>query len=147
MYVLLLPYEHSGETIPGKTFLYATEAYYGNRLQALDLSGIWDEIWRSLESIEFFDLDKAVKYAVLLGNAPTEVKAGFFLEQHREHLLVEEHHLKLLHDMQPRQPHYLDRTKRKSVCLVSKWNHYNNKYFSLRLFHKPIKFFISPQNQ
>ena len=87
-----------------------------------DLSGSWEEIWRSLESIEFFDLDKVVEYALLLGNGTTGAKVGFFLEQHREPLMVEEIHLKALHDLQPRQPHYLDRTKRKSGRLVSEWN-------------------------
>ncbi len=87
-----------------------------------DLSGSWEEIWRSLESIEFFDLDKVVEYAILLGNATTGAKVGFFLEQHRELLMVEYRHLKLLNDMRPRQPHYLDRAKRKSGRLVSEWN-------------------------
>jgi len=87
-----------------------------------DLSGGWEEIWRSLESVEFFDLDKVVEYAFLLGNATTAAKVGFFLEQHREPLMVEEKHLKPLHDLRPRQPHYLDRDKRKSGRLVSEWN-------------------------
>jgi predicted transcriptional regulator of viral defense system len=86
------------------------------------LSGGWEEIWRSLESVEFFDLDKVVEYALLLGNATTAAKVGFFLEQHREPLMVEEKHLKPLHDLRPRQPHYLDRDKRKSGRLVSEWN-------------------------
>ena len=87
-----------------------------------DLSGSWEEIWRSLESIEFFDLDNVVEYAILLGNATTGAKVGFFLEQHRELLMVEDRHLKPLHDMRPRQPHYLDRAKRKFGRLVSEWN-------------------------
>jgi predicted transcriptional regulator of viral defense system len=87
-----------------------------------DLSGSWEEIWRSLESVEFFDLDKVVEYALLLGNATTAAKAGFFLEQHREPLMVEDRHLKSLHDLRPRQPHYLDRAGRKSGRLVSEWN-------------------------
>ena len=86
------------------------------------LSGSWEEIWRSLESVEFFDLDRVVEYALLLGNATTGAKVGFFLEQHREALMVEDHHLKALHDLRPRQPHYLDRTKRESGRLVSEWN-------------------------
>ncbi|MDO8723214.1 MAG: hypothetical protein Q7J31_13475 [Syntrophales bacterium] len=36
-----------------------------------DLSGSWEEIWRSLETVEFFDLDKVAAYVVLLGNATT----------------------------------------------------------------------------
>ena len=87
-----------------------------------DLSGSWEEIWRSLESVEFFDLDKVVEYALLLGNATTGAKVGFFLEQHREPLMVEDRHLKVLHDLRPRQPHYLDRAKRTCGRLVSKWN-------------------------
>ncbi|NPA94300.1 MAG: transcriptional regulator [Thermodesulfobacteria bacterium] len=87
-----------------------------------DLSGGWEEIWRSLESVEFFDLDKVVEYVLLLGNATTAAKVGFFLEQHRESLMVEEKHLKSLHALRPRQPHYLDRDKRKSGRLVSEWN-------------------------
>jgi len=87
-----------------------------------DLSGSWEEIWRSLESVEFFDLDKVVEYALLLGNATTAAKVGYFLEQHREPLTVDDAHLKPLHDLRPRQPHYLDRGKRKSGLLVSKWN-------------------------
>jgi len=87
-----------------------------------DLSGSWEEIWRSLESVEFFDLDKVVDYALLLGNATTGAKVGFFLEQHREPLMVEDRHLKALNDLRPRQPHYLDRTRRKSGRFMSKWN-------------------------
>ena len=87
-----------------------------------DLSGGWEEIWRSLESVEFFDLDKVVEYALLLGNATTTAKVGFFLEQHREPLMVEEKYIKPLHNLRPRQPHYLDRDKRKSGRLVSEWN-------------------------
>jgi predicted transcriptional regulator of viral defense system len=87
-----------------------------------DLSGSWEEIWRSLESVEFFDLDKVVGYALLLGNATTGAKVGFFLGQHRESLMIEDRHLHALHDLRPRQPHYLDRSKRKSGRLVSEWN-------------------------
>jgi len=72
--------------------------------------------------VEFFDLDKVVEYALLLGNATTTAKVGFFLEQHREPLMVEENYIKPLHDLRPRQPHYLDMDKRKSGRLVSEWN-------------------------
>lgn len=87
-----------------------------------DLSGSWEEIWRSLETIEFFDLDQVVEYALLLGNKTTIAKVGFYLEQHRESLMVEERHLKPLHDQRPRQPHYLDSSNRKSGKLVADWN-------------------------
>lgn len=87
-----------------------------------DLSGSWEEIWRSLESVEFFNLDKVIEYTLLLKNATTGAKVGFFLEQHRAQLMVEDQHLKMLHDIRPRQAHYLDRSRRKRGRLVTKWN-------------------------
>ncbi len=87
-----------------------------------NLSGGWEEIWRSLEAVPFFDLDRVVEYALLLGNATTTAKVGFFLDQHRNPLMVEEKHLKLLRRFRPLQPHYLDRSRRESGRLVSKWN-------------------------
>ena len=87
-----------------------------------DLSGSWEEIWRSLESVEFFDLDQVVEYALLLGNATTGAKVGFFLERNRDPLMVEDRYLKALREIRPRQPHYLDRAKRKSGRLVYGWN-------------------------
>lgn len=87
-----------------------------------DLSGGWEEIWRSLESIEFFDLDKVVEYTLLLKNATTAAKVGFFLEQHRETLMVENKHLKILLSLRPKRPHYLERSKRRSGSFISNWN-------------------------
>jgi len=63
-----------------------------------------------------------VEYALLLKNATTGAKVGFFLDQHRGPLMVEERHLAALHGLQPRKPHYMDRTRRKPGRLVSKWN-------------------------
>jgi predicted transcriptional regulator of viral defense system len=87
-----------------------------------DLSGTWEEIWRSLESVEFFDLDKVVEYALLLENSTTAAKVGFFLEQHREPLMVDDAHLKPLRDLRPKQPHYLERRRRKAGRLATGWN-------------------------
>ena len=87
-----------------------------------DRSGGWEEIWRSLESVEFFNFERVVKYVLLLGNATTAAKVGFFLEQHRDSLMVEERHLRRLRGQRPGQPHYLDRNQRKPGCLVAGWN-------------------------
>ena len=91
-------------------------------LQRPDLSGGWEEIWRSLESVEFFNVDQVVEYTLLLGNSTTAAKVGLFFDQHRETLMVEEGHLKALRDRRPRQPHYLDRARRNSPCLVADWD-------------------------
>ncbi len=87
-----------------------------------DLGGEWEEIWRSLESVEFFDLDKVVEYTLLLENATTAAKVGFFLDQHREALMVEDAHLKALKGLRPQNPHYFDRSDRKNGRLVKEWN-------------------------
>ncbi len=86
------------------------------------LAGGWEEIWRSLEAVEFFDLVQVLEYVHLLENATTAAKVGFFLEQHRETLMVEEEHLKTLQRLRPRQPCYLERHQRESGHLVSRWN-------------------------
>ena len=43
------------------------------------LGGGWEEIWRSLEGVEFFDLQAVVEYALLLGNATIwEPRSAYF---------------------------------------------------------------------
>ena len=86
------------------------------------LAGNLEEIWRSLESIEFFDLDQVVDYVGLLNNATTAAKVGFFLDQHRETLMVDETHLETLHRLRPDQPHYFVRGKRRDSLFVKEWN-------------------------
>ena len=87
-----------------------------------NLSGSWEEIWRSLESVGFLDLDKVVAYTRLLENATTAAKVGFYLEQHRELLMVEDKYLKILRALGPKQPLYLERSNRRTGRLVAGWN-------------------------
>lgn len=84
--------------------------------------GSWEEIWRSLESIEFFNLDHVIEYALLLENSSTIAKVGFFLEQHRENLMVEESHLKILKKHRTKSPHYFDRNSKKPGRFLKEWN-------------------------
>ncbi len=64
----------------------------------------------------------AIAYTRLLGNATTAAKVGFFLEQQREQLMVEEAHLDALRELCPRQPHYLTRSQPKGCRWVKDWN-------------------------
>ena len=86
-----------------------------------ELAGGWEEIWRSLEQIEFFDLDKVIEYVKLLDNATTAAKVGFFLEQHKEALMVDDKYFNQLKALVPKQPHYFN-TKEKSGRLMKGWN-------------------------
>lgn len=85
-----------------------------------DLGGGWEEIWRSLESVEYFDLDLVVKYALLLDNATTVAKVGFFLDLHRDRFMVTEEQLARLRQVCPRQPHYLEPGQ--TGRLIRAWN-------------------------
>lgn len=84
-------------------------------------AGGWEEIWRSLEMVEFFDLDAVISYALKRESALTAARVGFFLDQHRETLMVEDSHLERLRELRPRQPRYLD-ARRKPGKLVASWN-------------------------
>ena len=84
--------------------------------------GGWEEIWRSLESAEFFDLDAVTDYLLKLRSAVTAARVGFFLEQHREQLMVEEHHLSRLQEHAPSHPTYLDRSRCGPGRFLSRWN-------------------------
>jgi predicted transcriptional regulator of viral defense system len=86
-----------------------------------DLTGSWEEIWRSLESIEYFDLDQVMEYLLLLGNATTIAKAGYFLEQHKKSLMVDDSYLNRLRSLRPLQPHYITR-QRKECQWIKEWN-------------------------
>jgi predicted transcriptional regulator of viral defense system len=85
-----------------------------------DLAGGWEELWRSLETIEYFDLDVVMQYIRLLGNRTTAAKVGYYLQQHAEALGVDDRYLKRLERLCPRQPHYLDRGK--AGKLIRRWN-------------------------
>ena len=87
-----------------------------------DLSASLEEIWRSLEGIEFLDLNQVVKYVQLLENATTAAKVGFFVEEHKEQLMADKGTLKALKKMRPEQPHYFLRSHRKNCQLVKAWN-------------------------
>ncbi len=87
-----------------------------------DLSGGWEEIWRSLESVEYFDLDKVVEYALLLDNVTTIALVGFYLEQHQNELRVKDSHLKQLEACKPKQPHYIDKYQKTTGKFNTRWN-------------------------
>lgn len=85
-----------------------------------DLGGGWEEIWRSLESVEFFDMDKVVDYTVILESSSTAAKVGFYVESRQQELMVEDAHLDHLRQHIPKEPTYMARNTKGR--LVKKWN-------------------------
>jgi hypothetical protein len=61
-------------------------------------------------------------HALRLGSALTVARAGFFLEQHKDELLVEDRHLEALRARAPAQPRYFERRHRKGGKLLPRWN-------------------------
>lgn len=109
---------HRGQQIKVTSF----ERTFVDMLDRPDLSGGWEEIWRSLESVAYFDLDKIIEYVFYLDNATTIALVGFYFEQHQDVLRVKEHHLKQLEAKRPKQPHYIDRHHKLFSKLHMRWN-------------------------
>ncbi len=86
------------------------------------LAGGWEEIWRSLQSIEYLNPDKVVDYAIALENATTVSKVGFYLEQRKKDLMVGAEHLARLRAHRPKSPHYMDRKNQNGGHLDPTWN-------------------------
>jgi len=87
-----------------------------------ELSGGWEEIWRSFESLPFLDITRVVHYALQLGTASTIAKLGFFLEQHREQFSVKEEELNQLARYRPKSRHYMEKRYKGQVKNVKRWN-------------------------
>ena len=86
------------------------------------LGGGWEEVWRSLEAVSFFNLTQIVDHALRLDNATTVAKVGFFLEQHQDALSVSEEHLRPLRSHAPAGPHYAKRGGREPTVFLPGWN-------------------------
>jgi predicted transcriptional regulator of viral defense system len=112
------------ETVPsggGQVRVCTCERAMVDVLHTPALGGGWEEIWRSLEMIEFFDLDAVISYALQLESATTVARVGLFLQQHQERLFVENAHIARLASHAPEAPRYLD-TTREPGRLVRPWN-------------------------
>ncbi len=86
------------------------------------LGGGWEELWRSLDMIERFKIENIVDYALILENATTIAKVGFYLEQRKKELDVDEKHLIMLQQHCPVSPHYVDNVHRANCKFIKRWN-------------------------
>lgn len=113
----ILETNHNG----GQVRITTLERAMVDVLDAPDKGGGWEEIWRSLEMIEFVDIDVVLRHTRALGSALTAARVGFYLEQHRDSLMLEDKHLKPFEKLSPAQPGYLD-SRRQPGKLVKRWN-------------------------
>ncbi len=87
-----------------------------------DLCGGWEEVFRSLESVPYLDLDALVAYALKLRSATVAAKVGWFLELNAKRLDVDGRVLRRLRSRAPKSKQYLDRRSKRGHRLVSGWN-------------------------
>ncbi len=113
----VLTRRHAG----GEVRVTTLERAFVDVLDAPDKGGGWEEILRSLDLVEFLDLDAVIEYTLRLESALTAARVGFVLEQHAEEWMVQEDHLEALRRHAPGQPRYLDGS-RTTGTLVSRWN-------------------------
>ena len=128
--VLLRP--HAGSTVR----VTSLERCLVDLLHTPEHGGGWEEIWRSLETIEFLDLGAVVDLTLRMRSALTAGRVGFVLEHHREHWMVEENILDQLAHHAPAQPRYLD-TRRHSGKLLPRWNLVVPKYVLEQRWEEP----------
>ncbi len=95
----------------GQVKVMSLERTLVDLLHSPEHGGGWEEIWRSLESVGFFDLEAVTEYALLMGSALTVARVGFLLEQHREEWMVDDSSLQTLAQHIPARPTYLDRSR------------------------------------
>jgi len=85
-----------------------------------DLSGGWEEVWRSLETVKVVEDAEALAYLERLGNATTSALVGFYLEQHPGVLDSPKETLTRMERLRPKGRHYLDR--KDGGRLAARWN-------------------------
>ena len=86
------------------------------------LGGGWEEIWRSLDMIERFKIDDVVDYVLMLGNATTVAKVGFYLEQRKKNVDIDLKQFEILQKHCPKSPHYMGDAKEGGYKLIRHWN-------------------------
>lgn len=90
-------------------------------LDAPEKAGGWEEVRRSLELVEYIELDAVVDHVLRRGSALAAARVGLYLELNRERWMVDKNYLDALQEKAPRQPRYLD-ASRESGHLVARWN-------------------------
>ena len=107
-------------------------------LDRSNLSGGWEEVWRSLDSIVSFDANFSVKYALALGKASVIAKLGYFFDQRPEHLLIDAAVVGKLLPYIPKQPYYIDRKLPKERrVFIKKWSLVIPSYLHNREWEEP----------
>lgn len=86
------------------------------------LGGSWEEIWRSLDNFDYLNINDIVEYVLMLDNATTVAKVGFYLEQRKQLLKIEPRHFDILLKQIPASPHYMVNEHQGQCRYIKNWN-------------------------
>ncbi len=103
-------------------FLTSLERTFVDILDRPNLCMSWEEVFRSVEAIEYLSLEAVVEYTMLLNKRTVCAVVGFFLETYRDKWQVSDLHLETLQKFRPKTPCYLKRAPKGPQKLVAKWN-------------------------
>ncbi len=90
-------------------------------LDRINVSGGLEEVWRSLNSIQDVTVEKILQYALLLNNATTIAKVGFYLRLRQSEWKISENDFDRLKVKLPKSTHYLDRKNRTDGKYIKEW--------------------------
>ncbi len=109
--------------IRGRTvFITSRERTFVDMLDRPKLCGGFEEVWRSLQTVEYLDSGNLLKYLKALCNSTTNAKVGFFLQKHPNIIGNDQTFLNELKEMIPASVHYFDRSRVDRVKLAKEWN-------------------------
>jgi len=86
------------------------------------LCGGWKNVLCALDKIQSVDVPRILKYLKVLNNRTTAAKMGYILSKFRERWGVTPEHLDALIPLCPKQPHYIERSKRGNGHMFGKFN-------------------------
>ncbi len=102
-----------------------------------NLSGGWEEVFRSLERVIHFDVSAAVDYVIRLGKKSAVAKLGYFIDSMLDGVKKDASAIRELKQYLPKQPHYMDKFGVGGGVLVGRWNLIVPKYIDERRWEDP----------
>jgi len=93
-------------------------------LDRVELSGGWEEVYRSISNLVVLNIDEVIDYCLRLENARLNAKVGYFLSQRQDAFAVSEDQLAPLMKKKPKVPQYASKAPGEKFRLVSPWNIY-----------------------
>lgn len=91
-------------------------------LNRIEISGGWEEVIRSLESIGPINIDRVINYCLSLGVNTLNAKVGFFLEQRPGVFSPSEEQLGRLLSERPLHHRSIRGVKGETLKFIKKWN-------------------------